>query len=306
MIRNYGIATAVAGLLVTVLSILKVVPLTGTGITLLLLGVLLVGLSFIPKPISDDSQPMSTLETITNIFLSPAEVFQNLRRHPRFLIVLLIGAIFSSIYISAFHNRVSTERIVNFTIDKTKDMPFMNDEARAQIEKGRADEIERNKNPLVRVGEAVNGFAGLVFGAAFLALIFWLAIMILGGSINYWQALSVAAYSLFPVMIIRYLLSLVILFIKDPAEIHPILGQSSLAQDNLGVLISPAENPVLYVLLTSISLLGFYWIWLNATGLKNAGERVSSGNAWAVTLGVWLVGVAFGAVMALVFPSFLS
>jgi hypothetical protein len=182
----------------------------------------------------------------------------------------------------------------------------MNDQARAEIEKGRVDEIERNKNPVFRIGGAVNNFAGLVFGAAFLGLVFWLGVMISGGSINYWQAVSAAAYALFPVSIIRYVLSMIILFIKDPSDIHPILGQSSLAQDNLGFLVSAAENPVLYVLLTSFSLLGFYWIWLNATGLRYAGERVTSGIAWAVTIGVWLVGLVMSVLLALVFPSFMS
>ena len=85
-----GIIVAVVGLLVLVLGISKIVPgVTGTGVSLILLGALIAGLSFVPKPATDDAQRMSTPSTLVNIFFSPTEVFQNLRRFPRWLVALL-------------------------------------------------------------------------------------------------------------------------------------------------------------------------------------------------------------------------
>src|SRR5215204_299804 len=108
MNRVAGIVVAVVGLLVLILSLLKIVPgVTGTGVWLILLGALIFGLSFVNKPESDDTSKMSTPSTLVNIFFSPTEVFQNLRRHPRWLVALLIMSILSSVYVNAFLYRLT-------------------------------------------------------------------------------------------------------------------------------------------------------------------------------------------------------
>ena len=96
------------------------------------------------------------------------------------------------------------------------------------------------------------------------------------------------------------------LFLKALSEAYPTAEKIRLVQDNLSFLVNSAENPVLFTLLASISLLMFYWIWLNATGLKNAGERVSSSIGWTAALTIYLVLVVLGVVLALLFPSFIS
>jgi len=307
MNRIAGIIVAVIGLLVAVLSIAKVIPsLTVTGVCLILLGGLVIGLSFIGKPDTEGTERMSTPSTLANIFFAPSEVFSNLRRHPRWLVAAIIMAVLSSVYLNVFIHRLTPERVANYAIDKTLEMPMLNDQAREQIEKGRATAIEQNKNPVLRTGQAVNSFVGEVFLYAFLGLVFFLFALAMGGKINYWQAFAVAVYAFFPVTVIRQILNLILLFIKDPADIHPILGQRSLVQDNLNFLVAPSEHPVIFVLLGWISILWLYWIILNAMGLKNAGERVSSTAAWAATLTMWVVGLLISLLFAMIFPSFLS
>lgn len=308
MNRFQGIAVAVIGLIITALSAVKILPLVSTGSALIFLGLLLFGLSFIPRPNSDDTPRMPTAETLGAIFYAPGEVFRNLRRHPRWLVVLIIGSILSAVYFNAFNYRLTPEKITNYTIDKTLQSSFIanNEDARKAIESGRPKAIEDAKNPVVLAGKAVNGFVGSVFLTAFFALIFWLFAKAMGGNLNFWQGFSATAYAMFPVTVLRNILSLIILFVKDPDDIHPILGQNSLVQDNLSFLVSPATNPVIYVLLASFSLLSFYWVWLNATGLKNAGEKVTPTIAWSATLTIWLLGLVLGAVSAMAFGSFMS
>ena len=307
MNRLAGIIIAVIGLLIAVLSILKVVPgLTQTGVVLIFLGGLIIGLNFVDKPESDDTPRMPTAETLTKIFFAPGEVFRNLRRHPRWLAAVLIMSVLSAIFTNLFLNRLTPERVTNFTIDKTLEMPMLNDDARKQIESQRAQTIEDAKNPVLRVGQAASNFAGQVFLYAFLGAVFFLFALAMGGKMNYWQAFSAAVYAGFPISVIRFFLNTIILFIKDPAEIHPVTGQGSLIQDNLNFLVLPSEHPVLYTLLSAFSLLAFYWIWMNVTGLKNAGERVSPSIAWSATLAIFLIGVFLSVTMAFLFPSFIS
>lgn len=307
MNRIAGIIVAAVGLIVAVLSILKIVPgITSTGVSLILLGGLIIGLSFVGKPETEDAPRMPTPETLTKIFYSPAEVFQNLRRHPRWLVAVLIMSVLSAIFYNAFLFRLTPERVANYAIDKTLEMPIMNDEAKKQVEAGRAQAIEDSKNPVVRAGQAVNGFVGQVFLYAFLGLIFFLFALSMGGKMNFWQAFAAAVYASFPIAVIRFVLNTIVLFLKDPTEIHPILGQGSLIQDSLNFLAVPSQSPVLYSLLSAFSLFAFYWIFMNVVGLKNTGERVSPTIAWSAALTIFFIGVVLSVAAAFLFPSFIS
>jgi Yip1 domain. len=309
MNRLAGIIVAVVGLLIAILSILKVIPdLGSTGISLILLGGLVIGLSFVKKPDPEDTERMSTVETLLKVFYAPVEVFQNLRRHPRWLVAVLIATLLSAVYTSLFLYRLTPERVTDYIIDKTLEMPMIanNEEARKQVEAGRATSLENNKNPVIRAGQAVNSFTSQTFKYAFFGAVFFLFALAMGGKMNFWQAFSAAVYANFPWAVIHFALNTLILFLKDPSDIHPILGQGSLVQDNLGFLVTPSESPVVYTLLSSFGLLNFYWIWLNATGLKNAGERVSSAFAWTATITVFVLMVLMGIGVALLFPSFIG
>ena len=171
MNRLAGIIVAAVGLLVAVLSIAKIVPgLTQTGVILILLGGLIIGLSFVDKPSQEGSERMSTPNTLINIFFSPAETFRNFRDHPRWLVAVIIMAVLSATYTNLFLYRLTPERVTNYAIDKTLEMPILNDQARAQIEAGRQDALEQNKNPVIRAGQAVSGFGIQVLLYVFLAL----------------------------------------------------------------------------------------------------------------------------------------
>lgn len=309
MNRLAGIVAAALGFVVAVLSVMKIVPgLTQPGVMMIVLGGILIALSFVSGPEKDDTERMSTPNTLLNIFLSPTEVFQNLRGHPRWLVATIIMAILSGVYANLFLYRLTPERVANYTIDKTLEMPMVagNEDARKQVESGRQAAIDEATNPISRAGQFVSGFAGQVIWYCVLAGIFLLFAMAMGGQLNFWQAFSVAVYASFPVAVIRFILNSIVLFIKDPTDIHPITGQGSLIQDNLSFLVAPAEHPVIYTLLASLSLLWFYWIWLNATGLKNAGERVSSSIAWTTSLVIFGVLTLLMLVLAWAFPSFMS
>lgn len=309
MNRIAGIVFAAAGLLVAVLSILKIVPgLTLTGVTMILAGGLIIGLSFVDKPDPEGSERMSTPATLGNIFFSPSETFQNFRRHPRWLVAVLIMVVLSATYNNLFLQRLGTDRVTNFAIDKTLEMPMIanNEQVKAETEKGRKQALDDAKNPVLRAGQAVNSFSGSLFLFSFLALIYFLFSLAMGGKINFWQAFSVAVYASLPIAILRFVLNTIVLYLKDPIEIHPILGAQSLIQDNLSFLVTSAEHPVIYTLLASFSLLAFYWLFLNAIGLKNAGEKVSGTAAWTATIAIFVIGVLLSMGLSALFPSFIS
>jgi hypothetical protein len=307
-LRPPAIAIFAIGVIVCIGGIAKFIPGgIGTGALLAFLGIVLFAMSFIPLPSVDSAEePMSPVAKLAGIFFEPSRVFKNLRVHPRWLAAYLVVVILSSIYTFAFTQRVTPERIVNHTIDKLSEMgpPFAPPADR--LEQMRAQQLEDAKNPVQRVGNIAKTFAGAYIFTSIMAALYMLACLAFGGRINFWQSLAVMFYSAVPIIAVQKLLGLVLLYLKAPEDIHPILGAETMVQDNLGVLVSPANHPVIFVLASVIGLLSFYSLWLKGTGLRNGGTKVSSGTAWGVAITMWILGTLAIVGITALFPTFIS
>ena len=280
-LRPVAIGLFVLGLLIAVAGIAKFLPGgIGTGAAFAFWGILLFALSFIPLPQTkgDEEPPMSGVQKVMGIFFEPTRVFRNLRAHPYWLAAFLVVGTASVVYSAAFVTRLTPEVIVEFTMRKLEESPIK--PPPEAMEKAKAEAMLQAKQPIQRVQTAAKTFVGIFVFACFFAVLCFLGVLAFGGRINFWQAFAATLYAWLPVIVITKLLSLVILFIKAPEDIHPILGAETLVQDNLGVLFMPAEHPALFVLGASIGVLSFYGLWLRAKGLANAGTKVSSSAAW--------------------------
>jgi hypothetical protein len=97
-------------------------------------------------------------------------------------------------------------------------------------------------------------------------------------------------------------LGLIILYLKSPDDLHPVLNRDTTLQDNLGILVTPAEHPVLFVLLSVIGITSFYALWLRAKGLHLGATRASSGVGWGVSISLLLIGLFLGLTFAVLMP----
>jgi hypothetical protein len=123
---------------------------------------------------------------------------------------------------------------------------------------------------------------------------------------HYWQTYAIVAYISFPVTVIQKLISFLVLYLRSPEDIHPLIGQETLAYDNLGLVVSSAEHPVIYVILATIGVLTIYRLWLTGTGLREGGYKVSSSAAWGTTITLFILGLLLRMAAAAIFPSFLG
>ena len=174
------------------------------------------------------------------------------------------------------------------------------------LDQMRATQLEGFKNPILRAGTVAKTFVWAFIGGAFVSALYLLGVLAFGGRMNFWQAFAMFFYAAVPVTVISKILSLVILYIKAPEDSHPILGQETLIQDNLGILFSPAAHPVLFVLASVIGVLSFYSLWLKAKGLQYGGTRVSSGAGWGVAITFWLLGTLLVTIITALFPGFIG
>lgn len=302
--RTYTYIVFGVGILLVVAAVLKLVG-YGPGIALAFLGIVMFGMSFIPRAETpaDAPAPMSPVQRVTGIFFEPSSVFRNLRAHPHWLLGLVIITLFTFAYATVFTYRLTPERIVGYTIDKTASSGFIPAD---KVEEIKAQQIADAKNPVKAALGIIPQFVGVFVFTAVFAAIAMLLVMLFGGRIGFWQSFAVMIYAALPAAIITSVLSLVLLFVKDPDDIHPILGRTTLVTDNLGALFKPAEHPVLFAAASTIGLLAFYRVWLTAIGLNNAGERVKSSTGWTVAIAFWVIGLLLAAGSGALFGQFLS
>jgi hypothetical protein len=247
---------------------------------------------------------MSTVGTLTGIFFEPTNVFRNLRAHPQFMAAIVIAGLMNGLYVAAFVKRVTPERIINFTVDKLEESPIKPPpEALAQM---RSQGVEQQKAIGQQIGNVLRAVVSHFFALAIIAALCLLGVLAFGGRMHYWQTFSVTAYVSLPVTLIQKGISFIILYLKSPDDIHPILGQESLVYDNLGLLVAAKDHPVLYVIATTIGILTFYRLWLSATGLREGGYKVSSSAAWGVTITLTVLGLLLGMAVAVIFPGFFA
>ena len=100
----------------------------------------------------------------------------------------------TTIYSTAFIQRITPERIVDYTTEKIAQMgpPFA--PPPEAMEGMRTDQIESLKNPAQRVGSVFKSGVGIFMFGALAAAIAMLGVLVFGGRINFWQALAVTFY----------------------------------------------------------------------------------------------------------------
>jgi len=307
-LRPIAIGVFVLGIIVLVSGILKFIPGgVSTGGAMCFGGILLFLLTLIPLPVVRESEePLSFVEQLTGIFFEPARVFRNLRSHPHWIGAFIIIAALSLVYSFAFVQRITPERIVEHMVSKVAEMPAPFTPPPQALEKMRTDQMSALKNPMERAGGMVKAVVGLFVLGVLAAALCLLLLLVFGGRINFWQALAVIFWAWLPVVVIQKILGLVILYLKSPDDLHPIRNQDTTLQDNLSLLISGTDHPVLFVLLSFIGLTWFYYLWLRAKGLHYSGTKVSSGAGWSVSIILYILVMLFAVGATALFPSFVS
>ncbi|HYO90127.1 MAG TPA: YIP1 family protein [Pyrinomonadaceae bacterium] len=309
MRRIVGIVLFAVGVLLVVFGSMRLLPggtiWGGTGVFAAVIGAVIFGLSFIRQAQSepDAPPPLSPADRITGVFYDPAHVFANLRHHPRWLAAFLVIALCTVIYQVAFTQRVTPEAIAAAPIDKLIESGWIEGNKAALM---REQAIEAAKTPSARISNPLNAVGFMFLLLLIEAALFLLCVLMFGGKINYWQALSVANYALLPPLVIQYLLSTVLLYVKPVEDLDPIKDQQGLVRADLGLLFSPTEQTYLYVIASFIGILALYRLWLTATGLRETGARLSNGSAWTIALVLGALYLLFALTLAAIFPNFVT
>jgi hypothetical protein len=226
---------------------------------------------------------MSTPETLTGIFFEPGATFEALRERPRFLVAALIVVALSTLVTVLLFQKVNYEEVVRRAIESNPRTEQMSPEQKEQAIAMQTGPVAKS---LVYVVPLLATAITLAAGGA----LYLLGALLMGGRLSYKQAVSVWAYSSFPPAVLGTLLAIVMVFLKPAEDIDLNQSGAGLVVTNLGALVGEGTSPVLRAALSSFDLFTFYGMFLAALGLRKVG-KLSTGSAWAVVIGLWLLWV---------------
>lgn len=238
-----------------------------------------------PAPRRDDGPQLSAAETLTGIFFEPGRTFEALRARPRFLVAAAIMVLIFLAWNAAFFSQVDYAEMMRSTIENSPQAEQLTPEQREQ-------QIAIQSNPIVKwITIASPVFAIPVFLAVGGAL-YLLGSLAMGKGISYKQALSVWTYSSLPPLLLVMVANIVMVMVSPPAIEDAAVASRGMVRLNPGVAIDKMAQPVLATALGSVDLFAIYGLVLAAIGLRKV-ARMSSGTAWTVVLGLYLLGLLF-------------
>jgi hypothetical protein len=310
MRRIVGIVVFAVGLLILLGHILGLVPdVKWLGIFGMFIGAACFGLSFIPQPApgANAPNPLSAADRLTGVFYEPEPVFRNLKHYPRWLVAFLVLVLFGVGYQLAVIQRLGPERIAEDRANRIIEGGFLPPQVppdnfrQAQIAQAISTAtVNKLTLPLWATG-------GTLLFILALAGLYLLGVLAFGGKINFWQAVSVAAYSAIPPTVILIILNVILLYVQPIDDIIPLRAQQqALARADMSILFSPSLHPFLYTLAGFIGLFSIYRLWLTANGLKNTSEKIKGGSAWAIALMLWFIGALLTMGLVMLAPTFVG
>jgi hypothetical protein len=229
---------------------------------------------------------MSAVETLTAIFFEPSRVFESLRERPRFLVAGLVLILLTAVVTSVLYLRVDMGQFIR---DKMERSP------------GSAQQTEAQKEMRAKIGKTLGMVAvplsvPIVVAAG--AGLYLLGVMAFAGSLSYRRSVSLWVYSSLPPAVLGSLIAVIVLLLKSPDTIDP----EHMLITNPGAFMGEGSSPALVALLTQFDLLKFYGLFLAALGLRKM-AKLSSGSAWGIVIGFWLIALVLRVVWAMAFGS---
>lgn len=233
-----------------------------------------------PPPFAPTPPPpaveMSLMGTLTGIFFEPGRVFESLRTRPRFLIAGIILMVLTVAVTAVLFLRVDMKSFMREKIDNSSRSGQQTEEQKEMGAK------------LTTVAFAVGIPLSVPFLVAAGAALYLLGVMAFGGTISYSRALAVWVYSSLPPAVLGSLVAVLVLFLKAADTIDP----EHMLITNPGAFMGKDSSKVITAVLSQFDVLKFYGLFLAAIGLRKV-AKISSGSAWSIVLGFWLIAAIF-------------
>ena len=219
---------------------------------------------------------MSEAARLAGVFFSPGKAFSDIARRPRWWIPVILISILSTVYLTAFSQRVGWESVIRPAIESSANTSSMTSQQREQ---------------LIITAAGVYKYVGYLSVVGTLLYVFIVGVILMflfdtmmSAGIGLKRMMAIMAYGALP-LALQTVLSMVVLYLKDPEEFNlrnPLVF-------NVGAFMSPESPAALRALGSSIDLFSLWMIVLLAIGVSAAGRKISFGKAFTGIVSLWLL-----------------
>jgi hypothetical protein len=234
-----------------------------------------------PPALPSDPQlgppPMNEGARLAGMLFAPSKTFADLALRPRWWVPVILMAILGTIYLNAFTRRVGWESVIRQALERSPQGQNMTPEQRQQ-----AITVGARIYQYFGYGGSAVGTLFYVFIVAVIMLFLFDTIMSAGVGLK--RMMAIVAYGFLP-LVLQTVLSMVVLFLKDPEEFNlqnPLMF-------NVGAFLSPETPAALRAAASSIDLFTFWIMILLAIGVSTVARKMSFGKAFAGLLFPWLL-----------------
>jgi hypothetical protein len=226
----------------------------------------------------------SALSRLWRVLIAPEATFRSIAARPTWALVLLVILALVGVAIYVSFDRIDAQDLVKSMEEQGRQMPpNMTPERLAAITKWTS------------LGGALV-FVPVLY--LLTALVFWVALRMFGSDIDYRRSLSVTLHGMLPFGLAS-LVGIPIALAREHISMTE-LQSGGLVKSSLGFLVSEDTSKAVQALLTSVDLFSIWSIVLLIIGFRVVG-RVARGNATAIVLVVWGIGVLLKVGLAAVF-----
>jgi hypothetical protein len=226
-----------------------------------------------PKTSDELNAPpeMGPLARLGNVFFSPGEVFDDVRRSPRdwwlpILVLLLVSTAVG--YFLQFRLDLTPDKLAAAAIDSGLEQQGKTRKDLTEAERGGVETQEKVMSTMFKFGPVT----GLVFLSIFFGVVsaaYFVMLLIAQAKTTYFRVLSVVAYAYFVPNVLKAILQGVIGLLKDPADVDAgtYILTGGLLNASPAAFVSVKESPVLWTLLSYFDVFSIWFLALLAIGL---------------------------------------
>lgn len=244
-----------------------------------------------PSPAGIEAPRLNPVQRLIGVIISPAETFADIARKPDWLVPLVVYfVVFVSIML-LFSQRVGWRDFMIKQMSQNPNWEQLSDEQKEQ-QLSLATKIA----PYTGTIGFLMGYIGIpaLVGAIMMGALR----AICAAEIRFSQAFSAYLYGMVPVGLVAGLLGIVVLFLKDPADVD----LENLLGSNVGAYLSSETPKWLKSLCDSLDIFVFWTLFLMGVGYSAIHPRkVKFGTAFGLIFGLWLVYVLAKTGLAAVF-----
>ncbi len=225
-----------------------------------------------PNPQPEPPAPQSFFSRLIGLYFSPGETFQEIARAPRVLIPMVVLAVIAGAMNFVVVNRYGAENAARKQMEPMmRSMGVPEEKIEEEVQKA----IAASKTTWGKIKGPLSGAVGFAVLMFIVAGVFKLFTLMMGATNRFKPVLSVITYAYLAIALIQVILTVIILYLKNPEDIDLFNPVSS----NLGGILTVAGVALpkfIGSLLNFVDVFGIWRIALLGIGCAAVTQKMKS------------------------------